>query len=401
MQAALSFAPFSAPMPSHQLITNRFLSSGTMAPAISIIGAGNAGAALAVFLRKQGHSVHLTGTTGHPGIIPQIEANGGRLTEVNGAHGLHHERTGTTVQVNTGTIAHAVQTKVIIITVPLFAQEDVIHALSPHDLSGRTLIFLPCGVAAGVIHSVMSEKRMPTLIVGTVSCPFASRTRGDAKIAITRTKKQLEIAASKPVPTRFRKYLESLFPQPIIWYQDLASLFFSNVNPVIHPATMLVSRRQIEAVGPNPLFYEECMPAAEQRIQSVDRERCALANALGLQTNTLHGFFRAWYTPNARSYMDSVRSTPTYKGRRAPGFQHRYIIEDVKFLIVFMRSIAERAKFPTPHFDWIVKEASSALGEDLWRTGKRLSSFRLEEASLKDIIAWLNGHYETERRIIV
>lgn len=132
-----------------------------MAEPISIIGAGNLGTAQAIYLRKQGHPVCLAGTPDHLGAIPEIEANGGRIIELNGNRGLDQEVMGVTVQVSTGTIAQAVEANVIMVTVPVLAQEDVIHALSCYNLSDRTLIFMPCGIAAGLVRMFIANERMP------------------------------------------------------------------------------------------------------------------------------------------------------------------------------------------------------------------------------------------------
>ncbi len=366
-----------------------------MASTLSIIGAGNLGTAMAVHLCKQGHRVCLAGTPGHLGIIPDIQQNDDRLVEVDGRAGLEHEAEGVTVQVDTGDITQAVRSQTIMVTVPISAHENVINALSSHNLRGRTLIFMPCGIAAGLLRTSMSKDRMPNLILGTVSSPFASRTRKNGRIAITRIKNQLEIAASRHVSTSSRNNLACLFPQRLVWYPDLASIFFSNVNPVIHPATMLVSRELIANSDPRPLFYEKCMPAAEQRILAVDNERCMLAKALGLRTKTLYEYFLAWYTPEAKSYMDSVNSTPSYKGRRAPSFNHRYLTEDLKHVLILVHEIAAKTTVPVPNINWIINEANTALNENLLKTGTSLRSLNLENASADQIVEWLNGDDHT------
>ncbi|KAI0561706.1 vitopine synthase [Gracilaria domingensis] len=309
---------------------------------------------MAVHLRKKGRSVCLAGTPDHQGIIPELRKNGNKLIEVDGSSGLHHESEGVTVKVNIGNIAQAVLARIIIVAVPISAQEDVVKALSCHNLSGRILIFMPCGIAAGLVHTAMSKQSMPKIIVGTVSSPFASRTRGKGKIAITRTKKQLEIGSSERTTAAFRRSLASLFPQKLVWYPNLASIFFSNVNPVIHPATMLVSKEVI--ANSNPALYSmrnACPPLSSLLRQWTMRDANWPIFSVSKQTRCLNSFGI---------------------GRRAPLFNHRYLIEDVKFLLVLKCGIAAKAPFSTPNFNRIISEASDVLGEDLWKTGTTLDS---------------------------
>ncbi len=363
---------------------------------IAIIGAGNLGAALAVHLRKQLYTVLLAATQGHPGLTQEIEQNDNQLTEIDGKEGIEKEVEGVTVSVNTGGVEDAVCSNIIFITVPVSAQEDIIKTLAQHNLQNKTLIFMPCGIAAGLIQTHMQKDHMPEIILGTVSSPYASHKRDNGKIAITRVKNQLEIASTKEISDTQKDRFANLFPSPLVWYQDLASIFISNVNPVIHPvihpATMLISRELIVNSNPKPLFYEICMNNAKERISDVDKERCSLADAMNLKTETLPKLIQNWYTPHAKSYNDSVNSTPTYKGCQAPPFQHRYLTEDVKYLMVLMHEIAAKYKVKIPNITWIINEAVIALGENLCETGTTLKSLGLENATPHQITQWINGY---------
>lgn len=327
----------------------------------------------------------LTAPQGHPGFIPEVVTNWRFL----------HRFEGPSVSLQTGTIADATEASIIFITVPTNAHQDVLDEMAQYDWRGKLLVAMPCGLFAGLARRTIPPDRFPELIMGTTSAPYASRRMPGGTINIARLKLNMQIASSgSGALGRLKDYMSNFFPSPLTWYSNLASTYISNVNPVIHPSAMLKSEAAISGPGANPLFFLECIPAAADAILGVDEERWGLASRLGLETDTLLGFFRQWYTPGGSNYLacveDSVRTTPSYQVRRAPSMNHRFLDEDSEQLVLW-REIAVKMNFPTSRFDWVISNAERVLGRTLSDTCVTLASLGLESASVPEIIAFING----------
>lgn len=179
--------------------------------------------------------------------------------------------------------------------------------------------------------------------------------------------------------TSSRAAIASLFPQRLEWYQDLASIFFSNTNPVTHPAGIIHAKEAIESgIRPLPPFYKTFVVCAIDVILAVDNERLAIVKALGLQSDTDIGFLNKWYEADAADSKTFYQTYEGYAGIETPHtIDHRYLKEDVKYIMVLWLEIASVCGVKVPVMESIVDQASTALNEDLRQTGRTLSSLGL------------------------
>ncbi|XP_062088622.1 uncharacterized protein LOC133795182 [Humulus lupulus] len=280
----------------------------------------------------------------------------------------------------------------IIVTVPTLGQVDILNALAEHDLSTSTVIALPGGGFTLLAKRLLRQEQFPKFILETSTSPYACRKSGNT-VSILGLKRQIEIATSKKLHTTTKAAIAALFPQRLEWYQDLASIFFSNVNPVAHPAGILRAREAIESgVRPLPLFYKECIPAAIGVVLAVDEERLAIVKALGLQSNTDIGYSKAWYgtdAPDSKTFFETYEGYATIEAPSS--INHRYIKEDVKYIMVLWVQIAVVCGVKVPVMEYIIDQASNAVNEDLRHTGRSLASLGLEGADKDAILRALNG----------
>jgi opine dehydrogenase len=358
---------------------------------IAFVGAGNLTAAHAAFLHQKGHQILLSGLPGHLGIIPAVQKNGNQIDVVDG----------TSFPVEIGSIADALHADYTFVTVPGSGHAAAVDELAKHpELSQAKLIVVPGNLFGLFLSQKVSADRFPQLLAATTTSPYASRVLpGTAKVGVLGTKNQIEIAASQRKDgvlsrlsqTEIMELFSGVFPQPLVAYADLASIFLGCTNAVVHPPAMLWAKDRISN-GDKLGFYTDCVPPAVRRILKVDTERVMLVARLGLSTKTCLAFSNAWYGKNASDFATFVTELAAYRTVAAPtSMNHRYLTEDVKQLLVFMREWAETAGSVTTEMDSIIAETGDVLDENLMETGTTLESLGMTGATSEEIIAALNG----------
>src|SRR5262249_12334603 len=92
---------------------------------------------------------------------------------------------------------------------------------------------------------------------------------------------------------RVRALLEPLFPG-VRAYPHVLACGLAAMNPVVHPAGVLLNAGRIEYARGDFYFYEEGVtPAVCRLIEAVDRERLAIARALDLDLPPVAAAFHA------------------------------------------------------------------------------------------------------------
>lgn len=189
------------------------------------------------------------------------------------------------------------------------------------------------------------------------------------------------------------KRISTLFPNRLEWYPNIASIFFSNANPVAHPAGILNAKEAIQCrLRPLPNFYGKFVAEAIERVNSVDAERLAIVRALGLKSETDFDYSKKWYGTDAPGPREFYEIFEGYADIETPTtMNHRYLTEDVKYIMVPWVAIAKICNVDVKTMESIVHEASRVLEENLSQTGRTLRSMGLDGAGPEEILRALNG----------
>ena len=146
-----------------------------------------------------------------------------------------------------------------------------------------------------------------------------------------------------------------------------------NGNPVIHPAVTLLNAALIERTGGEFDFYEEGVTESVGRlIEGVDRERLALAAALGVTvlSDPEMGILQGYMVED--NYSTGYSAAPGFRGIRAQSkLDSRYLTEDVGFGMVFLSDLGRQIGVPTPVMDAIIEIASVVMARDFRGEARR------------------------------
>jgi opine dehydrogenase len=233
-------------------------------------------------------------------------------------------------------------------------------------------VYVVCpGSCAGAIvfkETLGRDLDDPGVVVAeTSTLPYAVRVTGDARIRVyNRLKGGYYVAALPHTATQrvhdlLQTAHEELSAADSIWQTTL-----QNSNPIIHPAVSLCNVALIERTGGDFFFYEEGVTDGVGRlIEGVDRERVAIAEALGVSVrrDPELGIEQGYQTVD--DYSVGYSQAPGFQGIRAqPQIDHRYFNEDAGYGLLFMTDLARQIGVPTPVMDGLLTISSVVTGRD-------------------------------------
>lgn len=353
------------------------------APArFAVLGAGHGGLAMAGHLAISGFSVHLWNRTRER--IEMIERRGGILVEgeVEGV-GLP--------DLVTDDLADAIRdVDVIMVVLPAHAHPEIAANLAPLVRPGQTVVLNP-GRTGGALqfHKIFREHGTPegVLLAEAQTFLYISRHLDVSHARIFEVKNEVALAALPAYRTpEVLQLLRPAFPQ-FIPGDNVLKTGLDNIGAIFHPAVMLLNAGRIESThGDFEYYLEGVTPAIAQILEAMDRERVAVAEALGIRAHTTREWLYLTYNSSGRNLFEAIQATPGYKGVRAPAhLNHRYILEDVPMSLVPIASLGDMLGVETPTIKAMIRLASIMHGRDFWAEGRTVEALGLRDMSVKEI----------------
>jgi opine dehydrogenase len=355
---------------------------------VAVLGAGNGGVAAAFDFAQHGHEVSLYAT-------PQFGTN---LVAVNEAGGITAtgDLTGfAPIRYAGSDAAEAVAgAELVVLVGPAYSTEPLAAAVAPHLTDGMAVLVCP-GSCAGAIafkRAAGLELGDDRCIVGeTSTLPYAVRVTepGVVNVFLKLTTGVYLAGLPRAATDRLYDLVKDVWPA----VEKADSVFqttLQNGNPVIHPAVTLLNAALLERTRGGFLFYEEGVTESVGRlIEAVDRERLAVAGALGVTVlsepaiGVKQGYMRQ------ENYSTAYSTAPGFLGIAAQSeLDHRYLTEDVGYSLVFLADLAARLNVPTPVIDAVITIASVLLARDFRAEGVRtLRTLGLDALSPQELAA--------------
>ena len=359
---------------------------------ITIIGAGNGGCTYAAYLGKRGHEVCLYEVPELADNLKDIRMHGG--LEMRGAD------TGFGPVAKCTTDIHEAVAGVdyILVVTPAFAHRIIAELVAPYLKTGQTVILNP-GAVLGAVEflNVLREKgNHEDITVGeTSSNAFACRRYRPVDVNILGIKEKLYLACIPAARTeRVVEDLKAFFPNyvaiPNILYTSLM-----NGNALLHPISAILNAGWIEMTqGDFDFYWGGMTPGVCENIDQVDKERLAVAEALGYRQVSLNEINHIYYGhPEWATLYDFFSRSKVHGGTpeaRAPKTtHHRYITEDVPYGLVPIAELGKRVGVPTPHMDAVITLASTFNGENYRKNGRSLENLGFSEKTVDEILEFI------------
>ena len=349
---------------------------------IAVLGAGNAGRALAGDLARRGAPVALWNRTAEH--VTGIQSRRG--IELEG----DYEGFGPIDVVTDDMEAALDSAELIMVCVPAHAHADIAGFCAPHLRDGQTIVLNP-GRTFGALAFLLALRDQgcsaDVVVAEAATFIMASRTTGPAQSRVNRVKQVVPLAA---VPAKETKQVVAALAP---WYPQFTpaetalETSFGNVGAVIHPAITLLNAARIETEQGRFEFYiDGISPGVARVLAAVDRERRAVANLLGVEVMPLETWLTSAYGAVGNDLLETIHANVGYRGITAPAtLEHRYILEDVPMSLVPIASAGLAFGLKTRAVEALILIAGLIHGTNYWRHGRTLESLGLDGLSPSEI----------------
>lgn len=344
---------------------------------IAIFGAGGGGTSAAAHLTTLGFSIRL---------YSQDETALAPLRDSGGIDYLAPFGDGfAAIPVITSDAAEAMAgADLVMIVSPAHLHEKWVAAAAPH-LTAEQILFISPGHTLLLIPRVLREHGIEhPVFCETATLPYLCRRIEPTKCRISRVSEFMVFGAFPGCETaRLFDVVKTVYPS-VQRFANVLETVFPYGNAIHHPPTTLCNAGRIEATGGDfRHYYDGITPAVGRLIDAVDRERLAVAEALGAATMPfVELFYRMSYTTRAAretglAYEAFHQSEPDRWIMAPTQLDHRYFLEDVPYGQMIYSELGRIAGVETPTIDHIIRLASIALGRDLRADGMTLERMGL------------------------
>lgn len=363
-------------------------------PRASIIGTGNAGLTAAYHLSAHGVDVCLFGAPGFTEPLDEIREAGG-LRAAEQLNGVELQLPGfQPVHTLTEDIAEAAAfADVLLLPVPSFAQVSLFDALLPHLRDEQIVVLLPGNFGSLVLRRRQHERGYTQRLIfaEAISSPWACRINGPAEVAIMGLKTCLPVAALPATRTdEVIERLTPLLPLPVRPLENVLAAGMENINYGGHPLLTSLSMGLLENFEGRFNYYKDCCSPATARAAAVmEEERQDTGRALGLRLMSELASMNMLYDMHAGSVYELNRTSEAHgKITSAPDSpRHRYISEDVPYLLVPCQALARMCGVATPMIDACITIANAYNQTDYTQTGRNLAAMGLAGATPQQALA--------------
>ncbi|MDR7519736.1 MAG: NAD/NADP octopine/nopaline dehydrogenase family protein [Armatimonadota bacterium] len=341
--------------------------------AIAILGAGNTGQGLAGILASQGEEVRL---------YDRSERSLEPIREAGGIHLRHAVEGFGRPQVLTTEMEVAVAgADLVMITVPAYGHRVISQILARHIRPGQIVVFQPGSLGSALeFDNMVAERGSDGIVVAeTETCLYTSRIAGPARVDIRAKKKSVALAA---LPATRTSHVVAVLGEPsgggYVPAESLLQIGLGNMNPVYHCAPFLCNIGSVERGEDRP-FFQFVTESIARLVDLVDRERLALAGALGVRATSFWTFLETAYGASGGTFSQRIhaaygRGQPTAAPKTLGA---RYLTEDVPFGLVPWSSLARHLSVPTPTIDALIQMASALCGRDFRQEGRTVETLGL------------------------
>lgn len=353
---------------------------------VSILGAGNAGCAVAADLTLKGHEVTLIKTSHamHDDNFTFLKENNGKMTL---------DEFG---EIKTANIAHVTRdlealsdSEVVIMYIQTNYHEQLIERINPYLKDDQILLINPGYLSTAYVLKHCDKK----IIVAEAQSSFIDgriMTPGNFRVGFRNVRNPIGIYPASRKEEAIKK-LDQL-DERFVYLDSVIEAALHNPNLVVHTVGSVMSIPRIEKSHGDFCLYHDAYTRDNvctwKILEALDAEKMDVLEKLG--------FKRLPYV-EACKYRNSLDDTMDAKEvfleyaempTRAKGpktVDSRYISEDVPQGLVMLEAIAAALNVSTPICTAIINIASAALGRDLRAEGR--TPERLGKENIETILA--------------
>jgi opine dehydrogenase len=283
--------------------------------------------------------------------------------------------------------------ELVLLIVPAYAHKSFAEACAPHLRPGQMVVLMPGTLGSLEFARILRERHAgkEVVLAETDTAPYVCRKVAPNAAHIWGVVSGLGIGVFPATHTeQVRAALDPFFPglRP---YPHVVACGLAAMNPVVHPPGVLLNAGRIEYARGEFYFYEEGVtPAVCRLIEAVDRERLAIARAIGVDLLPVAAAFHAAGFGPQGDLWATINGSRMLTQLRAPGsLETRWLTEDVPYGLAAWSKLAEQLGVPTPVLRGVVDLASAAVGIDFWQSARTPRDLGIAGLSRDELLGFL------------
>lgn len=353
---------------------------------ISILGAGNAGCAIAADLSSKGHEVTLikTSHTMHEDNFSFLEQNDNRMT-------LDEFGVITTSRIHkiSRDVTDIEEADIIIIYIQTGFHRQLIKRIAPHIQDNQLILINPGYLSSAYVLKYCSDK---DVIIAEAESSFLDgriTNPGLFKVGFRNVRNPVGIYPNSRKQEAIT-ILDNL-GENIVYLESVVEAALHNPNLIVHTVGSIMSVPRIEIAKSDFCMYHEAYSreniATWRILESLDSEKMSVLTKLGLEP--LSYIDACKYRNSLDDNIDAKEVFLEYAemDERAKGpvkVDSRYISEDVPQGLVMLESLGKMLNTATPVTTALIELASAALGRNLRVEGRTIE--RLGRESIERLL---------------
>ncbi|MEW6105444.1 MAG: NAD/NADP octopine/nopaline dehydrogenase family protein [Bacillota bacterium] len=361
---------------------------------VAVCGGGRGGLSMAADLTFAGHEVSLFQVPEYGDTIKPIFAQGG--IQITGA--TFSGKTGVVMpkRVTTDAKEAVSDAEIVMIAVPANGHEAFFRAIGPHLCDGQVVV-VNTGYWASLRFLPLLERLGKNVIIAeTELLVYLCRVVGPGQVHVDATKREVNVAA---MPAKLNETvlsaLRKLYPQ-FKAADSILEINFYNLNPFVHTPIALLNTGRIEGLGgaPYPFYREGATERVCRVIEEVDREKLAVAEALGIKVESVLERIIGMYGHVGARGQSVYEAFKTDRAAQEfvfdPAVSTFYIAEeDIPFGLIPIVSLGEQLGVEAGVIRSLVLLAGLINGKDYWAEGATAERLGLAGMTAKEIVEYV------------
>ena len=269
----------------------------------------------------------------------------------------------------------------ILLIVPAYAHRTFAEVCAPHLSPGQTVVAMPGTLGSLELAEILRQAGTEGVTLAEVdTAPYVCRKTEPDTATIWGIVTGLGLGVLPASDTeRVPNLLDPLFPG-VTCYPDALACGLAAMNPVVHPAGVLMNAGRVEYSHGEFHFYEEGVtPSVARVIMQVDAERIAIGKSLGYSLIPANeAFHRAGFGPEGDLWA-AINGSYMLTRLKAPGsLESRWLTEDIPYGLASWSSVGSQYGVETPTMRGLVDIGSVVMGFDGWSSGRSVVELGIE-----------------------
>ena len=280
----------------------------------------------------------------------------------------------------------------LLLIVPAYAHRPFAQFCAPHLKNNHTVVIMPGTMGALEWNEISKEFGVSDVTVAEVdTAPYVCRKTSDTSAVIWGEVSTLGLGVfPSSQGTQVSEMLKPLFSN-VNLYDDVVACGLSAMNPVVHPAGVLMNAGRVEYSRGEFYFYEEGVSSSVAKvIETVDEERRSIGKALGYELMPVgEAFHAAGFGPSGNIW-EAINGSRMLTRLKAPGsLESRWLTEDIPYGIAVWSKLGAQYGVETPVIDSLVSLGSVVMELDGWEEGRGLMDLGISGLSKSELKEFL------------